>query len=84
MKNLLLGIIAINLTFISANLALRSVEPVQAEIDGMDYYDLKRDRDFRRAVKDIVDENCRVDIATKPKIKTWLYCDTNSRYAPPR
>ena len=30
MKNLLLGIIAINLTFISANLALRSVEPVQA------------------------------------------------------
>ena len=31
MKNLLLGIIAINLTFISANLALRSVEPVQAE-----------------------------------------------------
>jgi len=31
MKNLLLGIIAINLTFISFNLALRSVEPVQAE-----------------------------------------------------
>ncbi len=31
MKKLLLGIIAINLTFISANLALRSVEPVQAE-----------------------------------------------------
>ena len=31
MKNLLLGIVAINLTFISANLALRSVEPVQAE-----------------------------------------------------
>jgi len=30
MKNILLGIIAINLTFISANLALRSVEPVQA------------------------------------------------------
>ena len=30
MKNILLGIIAINLTFISFNLALRSVEPVQA------------------------------------------------------
>ena len=30
MKNILLGIIAINLTFISANLALKSVEPVQA------------------------------------------------------
>ena len=31
MKNILLGIIAINLTFISGNLYLRSVEPVQAE-----------------------------------------------------
>ena len=30
MKNILLGIIAINLTFISFNLAIRSVEPVQA------------------------------------------------------
>ena len=30
MKNILLGIIAINLTFISANLALRSVEPIKA------------------------------------------------------
>ena len=32
MKNILLGIIAINLTFISANLYLRSVEPVQAQV----------------------------------------------------
>ena len=31
MKNLLLGIIAINLTFISINLTLRSIEPVYAE-----------------------------------------------------
>ncbi len=30
MKNILLGIIAINLTFISFNLAMRSVELVQA------------------------------------------------------
>ena len=30
MKNLLLGIIAINLTIISINLTLRSIEPVQA------------------------------------------------------
>ena len=37
MKNILLGIIAINLTFISANLYLRSVEPVQAQIGGMSY-----------------------------------------------
>ncbi len=30
MKNILLGIIAINLTIISINMTLRSVEPVQA------------------------------------------------------
>ena len=35
MKNLLLGIIAINLTFISANLAFRSVEPVQAQANNI-------------------------------------------------
>ena len=36
MKNLLLGIIAINLTIISINLTLRSIEPVQASS-----YDIK-------------------------------------------
>ena len=40
MKNILLGIITINLTFISANLALRSVEPVQAE-DQRSQYELQ-------------------------------------------
>ena len=60
MKNILLGIIAINLIFISGNLYLRSVEPVQAEVDGMNYQDLRRDRDFRKAVEYIV-ERCRVD-----------------------
>ena len=32
MKNLLLGIIAINLTIISINLTLRSIEPTYAQI----------------------------------------------------
>jgi len=32
MKNLLLGIIAINLTIISINMTLRSVEPVSAQL----------------------------------------------------
>ena len=35
MKNILLGIIAINLTFISFNLALKSVEPVQAQANNI-------------------------------------------------
>jgi len=36
MKNLLLGIIAINLTFISINMMLRSVEPVSAQLSQSD------------------------------------------------
>ena len=40
MKKILLGIIAINLTFISANLALRSVEPAQAE-DQLSTYEVE-------------------------------------------
>ena len=54
MKNLLLSIIAINLTFISANLALRSVEPVQAE-DQLSTYeveDIIEDCDVRGYVED--------------------------------
>jgi hypothetical protein len=60
MKKLLLGIIAINLTFISANLALRSVEPVQAKVAGMDQDDLMYDDDFSYAVRNIVSNNCYV------------------------
>ncbi|SVC87185.1 uncharacterized protein METZ01_LOCUS340039 [marine metagenome] len=36
MKTLLLSIIAINLTFISFNLAFRAVEPIQAEVSRYD------------------------------------------------
>ena len=39
MKNILLGIIAINLTFISANLALRSVGAVHAQATAQDLND---------------------------------------------
>ena len=41
MKNILLGIIAINLTFISVNLALKSVEPAYAE-DQRSRYSIRR------------------------------------------
>ena len=51
MKNILLGIIAINLTFISANLALRSVEPTQAESQRSEY-----------ALKRFIEENCWVEL----------------------
>jgi len=51
MKNILLGIIAINLTFISANLALRSVETAQAESQRSD-----------RSLKRFIEENCWVEL----------------------
>ena len=53
MKNILLGIIAINLTFISANLALKSVEQVQAEDQRSDH-----------ALKRFIEENCWVELDT--------------------
>ena len=51
MKNILLGIIAINLTFISANLALRSVEPVQAE-------DQRSQYELQSLIERTVSDNC--------------------------
>ena len=54
MKNLLLGIIAINLTFISGNLYLRSVEPAQAAPQRSDH-ELKR----------FIEENCWAELAIK-------------------
>ena len=50
----LLSVIALCLVMITAKLY---VPQVQAEVDGMDYSDLRRDRDFKRAVEYIV-ENC--------------------------
>ena len=34
------------------------IRPAQASVAGMDYRDLRRDRDFKRAVRYVV-ENCR-------------------------
>ena len=78
MKKLLLGIIAINLTFISANLALRSVEPVQAE-DQRSLYELEdfiidviratvedpEDQRSDSTLKRFIEENCWVELAIK-------------------
>ena len=39
-----------------------SVVPVaQAEVAGMDYRDLRRDRDFKKAVRTVVSSSCYVD-----------------------
>lgn len=33
----------------------------QAEVGGMDYYELKSDYDFKKAVRKVVDRYCEVD-----------------------
>ncbi len=59
------------------------ISEARADIDGMSYYDLKRDLNFVRAVKYVVEENCRTDLRTKNgRIKTYHHCGQNPQYAP--
>jgi hypothetical protein len=53
----LLSIIAVCLVMITAKLY---VPQVQAEVDGMDSFELRRDFDFKRAVENII-EDCSID-----------------------
>ena len=58
--NLIVGLaIAMSLANIGAALVNLSIK-AHAEVAGMDSADLRRDRDFRRAVQSIV-EGCTVD-----------------------
>ena len=44
-----------------ANNRISVVPLAQAEVAGMDYHDLRRDRDFKKAVQRVVSDNCYVD-----------------------
>jgi hypothetical protein len=50
-----------------ANNRFNLVPLAQAEVAGMDYHDLRRDRDFKKAVQRVVSGNCYVDDDT-------IYC----------
>ena len=50
-----------------ANNRFNVVPLAQAEVAGMDYHDLRRDRDFKKAVQRVVSDNCYVDDET-------IYC----------
>ena len=56
---ILLTIIALNITFITA-LELELISPVQAKVDGMSWRALENDADFKKAVLKLVTDNCRV------------------------
>ena len=40
------------------------IQAVNAEVAGMDYRDLKRDRDFKKAVRRVVENSCTVQGAS--------------------
>lgn len=44
-------------------------------------FDLYRDREFRKTVMKIVEEECRTDI-DRNTFRTWFHCGPNSRFAP--
>lgn len=60
MHKMVLIIIAFCLGYLSNILVNNLVSPVHAEVAGMNYYDLKYDYDFKKAVENIV-EGCSVD-----------------------
>ena len=55
----LLSVIAVCLVMITAKLYIPVVE---AEVDGMDAYDLMYDLDFQQAVGAVVNSNCKVSV----------------------
>ena len=58
------------------------ISAANASITNMSYSELVRNRDFRKAVMAVAEEECRTDIRLKGKVKTWFSCGNNSSYAP--
>ena len=58
MKNTLLGVIAVCLFMITLKLY---VPEANAEVAGMDSYELRTDYDFKKAVKYVVENNCTAE-----------------------
>ena len=69
---------------ITNDIGINFISDVAADVAGMDYYDLKGDYAFKKAVMSIAEEECRTDIrfSAKNNIKTWFYCGSNSSYRP--
>lgn len=45
------------------------ISPAQASVAGMDYRDLRRDRDFKKAVRYVVGNNCQ-----SQGVGEYIYC----------
>ena len=55
-------IIFLSLGFIFGFLIASYIKPVQAEVAGMNAYDLKYDYDFKRAVQMVVEDSCEIEL----------------------
>ena len=60
-KTLLLSVVFLFVYFVSDVLDSQFIQPVKAEVAGMNSYDLMYDYDFQYAVKDIVEDDCEVE-----------------------
>ena len=58
-KSILIGFALIALSIASIPYSNLIVPKAYADVAGMDYYDLKSDYDFKKAVKSVVSLNCR-------------------------
>ena len=58
MKKVIILIFIFMLGFTAKDLAKAIIPEAKANSVGMDYEDLKRDEDFIKAVKEIVEKNC--------------------------
>ena len=47
--------------FVSDVLGSQFIQPVKAEVVGMNRYSLRYDSDFKNAVKDIIEDDCQVE-----------------------
>jgi len=59
-KSILIGFALIALSIASIPYSNLIVPKAYANVAGMDYYDLKSDYDFKKAVKQVVSASCRV------------------------
>jgi hypothetical protein len=59
---------------VTDELGVRFISSVNADVAGMNYYDLKSDYDFVRAVKYVVTENCHTHINAQ-NLSTDHHCD---------
>ncbi len=61
MKQIVLVIALFTFGVLTSEFTHHFIGEAEADVGGMNYYQLKRDRDFKKAVKSVVSGNCFVE-----------------------